>query len=30
MQHLMTAFFNQLKILALKDKNIFITADHGA
>ena len=28
---LMTAFFNQLKILALKDKNIFfITADHGA
>lgn len=28
---LMTAFFHQLKILALKDKNIFfITADHGA
>jgi transketolase len=28
---LMTAFFNQLKFLALKDKNIFfITADHGA
>ena len=28
---LMTAFFQQLKILALKDKNIFfITADHGA
>ena len=28
---LMTAFFNQLKILALKDENIFfITADHGA
>ena len=28
---LMTAFFHQLKTLALKDKDIFfITADHGA